>query len=368
MPLLKIISAPTRQETGQMHQKGKHMYRKTKYLLASATMGCLITGIALAAGDDGFYKGKALRLIVAFAPGGGFDTYSRAIGRHMSKHIPGNPSIVVENMTGAGGFIHANYMYRQAKPDGLTLGNNIGGLILQQIMGAKGANFDGKEFEFIGAPSVDNPVCVLTKASGITSMDQWFAAKQPVKLGGVGAGGTASDVARAVQAALKLPIRLVEPYKGTAEVKLAAESGELDGGCWAWESMKTMWPRALETGDVKVVVMVMSKKHPELPNVPLAIDYAKTEDARRILKYAVHDIATITRIYFVPPATPKDRVEVLRKAFADTLKDPEFLADAKKSKLDIELVAGVELQKLVQNLYKMDPSMLARLKEVLLPK
>jgi len=129
-----------------------------------------------------------------------------------------------------------------------------------------------------------------------------------------------------------------------------------------------MWPQALQTGEVKVVVMVMPKKHPELPNVPLAIDYAKSEDARRILKYAVYDIATVTRIYFVPPATPRDRVEVLRKAFADTLKDPEFLADAKKSKLDIEAVGGEELHKLVQNLYKMDPSTLARLKEVLLPK
>ena len=147
------------------------MYRKLKYLLICLTMGYFIAGIALAAGDEGFYKGKTLRLLVAFAPGGGFDTYSRAIGRHMSKHIPGSPSVIVDNMTGAGGFIHANYMYRQAKPDGLTLGNNIGGLILQQIMGAKGADFDGKQFEFIGAPAIDNPVCVLTKASGITSMN-----------------------------------------------------------------------------------------------------------------------------------------------------------------------------------------------------
>jgi hypothetical protein len=132
--------------------------------------------------------------------------------------------------------------------------------------------------------------------------------------------------------------------------------------------MKTMWSRALETGDVKVLLMVMPKKHPELPNIPLAIDYAKTEDARRILKYAVHDIATLTRIYFVAPAKPKDRVQILRKAFTDTLKVPEFLADAKKSKMDIEPVAGEELQKLVLDLYKIDPSTLARLKEVLLPK
>ena len=188
-------------------------------------------GTGYSATDEGFYRGKTIRMIVAFAPGGGFDSYTRAIGRHIAKHIPGNPSILVDNMTGAGGFIQANYMYQQAKPDGLTIGNNIGGLILQQIMGAKGANFDGKKFEFLGAPAIDNPVCALTKASGITSIDKWFAAKEPVKLGGVGAGGSASDVARTLQAALKLPIRVVEPYKGTSEIKLAAESGELAGGC-----------------------------------------------------------------------------------------------------------------------------------------
>lgn len=321
-----------------------------------------------ATSDDGFYKGKTVRLIVAFAPGGGFDTYTRAIGRHIAKHIPGNPTIVVENMTGAGGFIHANFMYQQAKPDGLTIGNNIGGLILQQIMGAKGANFDGKKFEFIGAPAVDTAVCALTKASGVTNVEKWFAAKEPVKLGGVGAGGTASDLARIIQAALKLPIRLVEPYKGTSEIKLAAESGELAGGCWAWESLKTMWSKGFETGEVNVLLTVMPKKHAELPHVPLAEDYAKTDDARRLLKFGVYDTAVITRLYFLPPGTPKDRVQLLRKAFADTLKDPEFLADAKKSKLDIDSVPGDELERVVHGLYQIEAPMLARLKEVLLPK
>lgn len=271
-------------------------------------------------------------------------------------------------MTGAGGFIQANYMYQQAKPDGLTIGNNIGGLILQQIMGAKGANFEGKKFEFLGAPAIDNPVCALTKASGITSIDKWFASKEPVKLGGVGAGGSASDVARTIQAALKLPIRVVEPYKGTSEIKLAAESGELAGGCWAWESIKSMWAKGIESGELNIVLMVMPKKHPELPNVPLALDYTKSDDGRRLLKYAVHDTAVINRLYFLPPGTAKDRVLTLRKALADTLRDPEFLADAKKSKLDIEPVSGEEMEKLVNELYKIEPSMIARLKDVLVPK
>ncbi|HEY1374771.1 MAG TPA: tripartite tricarboxylate transporter substrate-binding protein, partial [Candidatus Binatia bacterium] len=236
-----------------------------------------------------YYEGKTVRLIVAFAPGGGFDTYSRALGRHLGRHIAGYPTIVVDNMTGAGGIVHANYMYRQARPDGLTIGNNIGGLFLQQLLGAKGIEFDGRKFEYIGAPSVDHPVCVLTKASGINTMEKWLAAKEPLRLGGVGPGGTASDVPRVLQAALNLPIRVVEPYKGTSEIKLAAEAGELAGGCWAWESMKTMWRQGIDAGDANVVVLAMPKKHPELPHVPLAIDYAKTAEAKQLLRAGVHD-------------------------------------------------------------------------------
>jgi tripartite-type tricarboxylate transporter receptor subunit TctC len=319
------------------------------------------------AAQDGFYKGKTLRMIVAFSAGGGFDTYSRAIGRHLGKHIPGNPTVVVENMTGAGGIIQANFMYQSAKPDGLILGNNIGGLILQQIMGAKGIQFDGRRFEYLGAPAVDHPVCVLTKASGITSMEKWFAAKEPVKLGGVGPGGTASDVARTIEAALNLPIQVVDGYKGTSNIRLAAESGELAGGCWAWESVKTTWRKGLQSGDVSVVIQTMPKKLPELPNVPLAGDYAKTDDAKRLLKYGIHDTATITRLYFMPPKTPKDRVATLRQAFLDTYKDPEFLAEAKKAQLDLEAVTGEEMERVVAGLFKMDPKQVARLKEVLVP-
>jgi tripartite-type tricarboxylate transporter receptor subunit TctC len=343
-----------------MHQTGRRMI---------AILGC-ICGLSAApvVAQEGFYRGKAVRLVVAFSPGGGFDAYSRAIGRHLGKHIPGNPTVIVENMTGAGGIIQANFMYQKAKPDGLTIGNNIGGLILQQIMGAKGIEFDGRRFEYLGAPAVDHPVCALTKASGINSLEKWFAAKEPVKLGGVGPGGTASDVARTLQAALKLPIQVVDGYKGTAEIRLAAESGELAGGCWAWESIKTTWRKGLESGDVSIVVQTMPKKHSELANVPLAIDSAKTDDAKALLKYGVHDTATITRLYFAPPATPKDRVKILRQAFLNTYKDGDFLAEAKKASLDLEAVTGEEMEQVVAGLFKLDAKQIARLKEVLVPK
>ena len=336
--------------------------------LLAAIAGLSWSGSAAQAATDEFYKGKTVRLIVAFAPGGGFDTYTRAIGRHLGKHIHGNPNVFVDNMTGAGGIVHANYMFKQAKPDGLTIGNNIGGLFLQQMMGAKGIEFDGKQFEYIGAPAVDHPVCVLTKASGIGSVEKWLAAKEPLRLGGVGPGGTASDVARILQAALNLPIKVVEPYKGTSDIKLAAEGGELAGGCWAWESLKSMWRAGLDKGDVSVVVLAMPKKLADIPNVPLAVDFAKTNEARMLLKAGIHDTAVMTRPYFFPPATSKDRVQVLRKAFVDTLKDAEFLAEAKKSNLDLEPVTGEELEKVVGELFKLEPAMVAKLKEVLIPR
>jgi tripartite-type tricarboxylate transporter receptor subunit TctC len=336
-------------------------------MIAAVLCVCALWSTPILA-QEGFYKGKAVRLVVAFSPGGGFDAYSRAIGRHLGKHIPGNPTVIVENMTGAGGIIQANFMYQKAKPDGLTIGNNIGGLILQQIMGAKGIEFDGRRFEYLGAPAVDHPVCALTKNSGFTSLEKWFGAKEPVKLGGVGPGGTASDVARTLQASLKLPIQVVDGYKGTSEIRLAAESGELAGGCWAWESIKTTWRKGLESGDVSIVVQAMPKKHPELGNVPLAIDSAKTEDAKALLKHGIHDTATITRLYFAPPATPKDRVKILRQAFLNTYKDPELVAEAKKASLDLEAVTGEEMEQIVAGLFKLDAKQIARLKEVLVPK
>jgi tripartite-type tricarboxylate transporter receptor subunit TctC len=342
--------------------------REKRIGLGSVLVCAVFLAAAPALGQEGFYAGKTVRLVVAFSPGGGFDTYSRAIARHLGKHIPGRPNVIVENMTGAGGIVQANFMYRSAKPDGLTIGNNIGGLILQQILGARGIEFDGRKFEYLGAPAADHPVCALTRASGVATVEGWFAAKEPLRLGGVGPGGTASDVARTLHAALKLPIRVVDGYKGTSDIRLAAEAGELAGGCWAWESIKTTWRKGLESGEVSVVLQVMPKRHAELPQVPLAIDYAKTEEGRRLLKHAVHDIAVITRLYFLPPGTPKERVQSLRRAFLATYKDPEFLAEAKKARLDIEPVGGEEMERVVAELFNLDSAMVAKLKEVLVPK
>src|SRR5215510_2387578 len=304
-------------------------------------VGVILMTVIGTAAQEPFYRGKTVRIVVGFTAGGGFDAYSRALGRHMPRHIPGNPTIVVENMPGAGSLISANYLYKIAKPDGLTIGHFIGGLFLGQVLGQKGVEFDARKFEYVGAPVYEHPVCATTTASGITSLEKWMASPTPVKMGGVAPGASNPDnITRAARAAIGLPTQIVTGYKGTAEIRLAAESGELAGACWGWGSLRATWRKGLDAREVQIVLQITPKPHPDLPNVPLAISYAKTDEARRTLEVAVHNDSTLVRTYTLPPGTPKDRVQILRKAFQETLRDPAFLADAEKQKLEIEPVTA----------------------------
>jgi tripartite-type tricarboxylate transporter receptor subunit TctC len=329
---------------------------------------CLIAMLLLVPGSlraDDFYKGKTIRVIVGGSAGGGFDIYTRAMARHMGKHIPGNPSLVVENMTGAGTFIAAKYLHSSAKPDGLSFGIFNGALILGRVLGMKGIDIDMRELEYLGVPVQDSTVCALRKESGITNMDQWFASKTPMKLGGLSPGNSTSDVARIVGAALGLPLHLVEGYKGTNEIRLAADAGELHGACWAWETLKVAWNQAIPAGDVNIVLQVTAKKIPDLPNVPMALDLAKTDEAKLLLKAGAIDPAAIVRVYVTTPRTPKDRLEILRKAFAATLTDAEFVAEAKKANLDINPLTGDEVKKTVDGLFKLNPAVVSKLANIL---
>ena len=320
---------------------------------------------ASAMAQDGFYKGKTVRIIVGAAAGGGYDTYSRTIARHMGKHIPGNPAIVVDNMPGAGFLISANYMYKIAKPDGLTVGHFIGGLFLQQLLGKPGVEFDGVKFGFIGVPTQDNYVIGISKKTGITSMDQWMSSKTVLKLGGVGAGSATDDIPKVLKETIGLPVQIVSGYTGTATVRLAYDSGEVQGVCNSWESFRATWPNELQSGDLTIVLNTTAKPISDLPNVPLSINYAKTDEARKLIQALVHSVGPGARPYVLPPGTAKDRIAILQKAFVDTMKDPEFLADAKKAKLDINPLDGAELEKTVKEVFNLDPALIPRAKEIL---
>lgn len=336
--------------------------------MAALIVAAFLFGVAApsAFSQEPFYKNKAIRIVVGYAPGGGFDTYSRTIARHLGKHIPGNPAVIVDNMTGAGGIIAANHVYKVAKPDGLTIVNWIGSLVIGQVMGRKGIEFDARRFEYIGSPVRNHDTCVLTKGSGITSVERWMAANTPVKLGGVAPSATTDDVPKILKAALGLPIQLVSGYKGTSVIRLAAESGEVAGVCGlSWASAKSTWGKALETGDAVVVLQNAPRAHPELANVPLAIGLAKTDEGRQFIEIGIHDASAITYLYSLAPGTPKDRVLSLRRAFLETMKDPEFLAEAKKANLDLAPLSGEEVERTVGRFFTLSPSMVAKLREVL---
>jgi tripartite-type tricarboxylate transporter receptor subunit TctC len=325
----------------------------------------LLAGYDPAFAAESFYQGKVMRIVVGAAPGGGFDVYSRAIARHWSKYIPGNPQILIENQGGAATLLAAKNVFR-AKPDGLTMGNFIADLAIARLLGQPGVDFDFQKFEWIGVPVKDHIVCALTRASGITSIEAWKASKTPVKLGGTGKLIILDNAALVLKHIVGLPVHLVSGYTGTAPIRLAAESGELAGGCWQWESMKPTWRAGLESGDVNVIVQMTSEPLADLPKVPLARNLVNSDEARKLIAATVQTTPPITRLYAVPPGTPKDRVKTLQKSFMDTMKDPEFVADAKKGNLEIDPTSGEDVGKAVDSLFQLEPSLVVKMKTILL--
>ena len=335
------------------------------WCLVAAIVWLLCAGTGIVFAQEPFFKGKVIRIVVGFSAGGGFDTYSRVLARHIGKHIPGNPTVIVENMAGAGSLIAANHVYKAAKPDGLTIGNWNGGLILGQLFGLPGIEFDARKFGWIGSPLKLTTVIALSKATGIKTMKQWIEAKKPVQIGMTAPGSNLYDVPKILHAAIGLPMNFVLGYKGFDEIRLAIEAGEVDGAAPAWPSARATWGRALESGDVIIVVQTGAKPSPYIPNVPLATAFARDEEGRQLIRAGSDAISDINRAYSLPPATPSERVQLLRKAFQSAMKDPELLDQAKKSKLDVEPITGEEVEAVVADLFKLSPAVVAKLKEAL---
>jgi len=338
-----------------------------KGVLLFAFLFCAAATNGFATSTDGdFYRGKVIRILVGFSPGGGFDTFVRTLSRHLGKNVSGNPTIIVENMTGAGSLIAANHIYKVAKPDGLTIGAFNGNQILGQLVGAQGIAFDARKMGWMGAPGYNHDLCLLSQKTGITAADQWLASKTVFKLAGSAPGSTTDDVAKVLKEAIGLPMRLISGYKGTADMRVAVESGEVDGLCgFSWVSVRTTWRKAVESNQVSIMLQSAAKPHPDLPKVPLSISFAKTAEARQLIEAGVHTPSSITYSYSLPPNMPKDRVQLLRKAFSQAVKDPDFLNDAGKANLEIAPASGEEIEQSIQNMFKTPPAVVAKLKEVL---
>jgi tripartite-type tricarboxylate transporter receptor subunit TctC len=313
-----------------------------------------------------FYRGKTIRVIVGSAPGGGYDTYARAVARHIGKHIAGSPNVIVENVPGAGSLKAANQVYRTEAKDGTVIGHIQGGLFVQQLLGLEGVEFDALKWQVLGVPSSDNNTCVVTKESGLTSLNEVMnpGGKQII-VGGNAPGSATWDVAMRLRSALDLNLKMVDGYDGTAKIRLAMDQGEVDGICgWGYESVRaTAWDR-VQSGDYVVIAQVTEQPMPELEKVPLALQLAKTEEDRELIRLGIMVPSKILRPFLIAPEVPAERSQALRQAFDATMKDKDFVADAEKSQLELAPLSGQEAEQAIRQLFEMPENIKTRLKQI----
>jgi tripartite-type tricarboxylate transporter receptor subunit TctC len=317
----------------------------------------LLVGYPAKSKAEDFYQGKTISIIVGYAAGGGYDTYARAFARHLGKHIPGSPAVIVQNMTGAGSLIAANYLYRKAEPDGLTIGSFGGGLVTEQALGLKGIQFDARKLEWIGSVRTGTPICAVMAFTGDKNLEDVLHSKQELRMGSTGAGSTTDDLPRLMIGLLHAPFKVIRGYKGTSELRVAMERRELDGACWTWESMRTTARAMLNAkGDDRLIPFVIEGKWdaPEVKDLPQFSDVIKGKENLEAFTAWLNAYKYFQPLS-VPPATPKARVEILRTALKDTLEDPAFKADAKKSNLIVASLSGEEIEKLVKQTLSISP-------------
>jgi tripartite-type tricarboxylate transporter receptor subunit TctC len=296
-----------------------------------------------------FYKGKTIEISVGFSAGGAYDVYARMLARHIGRHIPGNPIVVPKNMDGAGSLRLANFLYNAAPQDGTALGTIGRGTGFDPLFGNKGAQFEANRFNWIGSANNEVSICLAWHTTGIRSLDDVLT-KELV----VGASSPSADTyqfPKVINAVFGTRFKIVTGYPGGNDIGLALERGEVFGRCgFSWSGVKATHQAWLDQKKINILFQMGLAKHGELEDVPLILDLAKTDEHRAILKL-VFARQVMAWPYLMPPNVPADRVAAMRKAFMDTMRDKEFLADADKAKLEVTPVDGDAIQKLVKEIY-----------------
>jgi tripartite-type tricarboxylate transporter receptor subunit TctC len=324
--------------------------------LAAAAVASICAGTqAQAQTVSDFYRGRTVNLVIGYAPGGGYDLYARTLARHISRHIPGNPTIVVQNMPGAGSIKAANYLYTIAPKDGSTFGGFSRGAFLDPLLGrSEGTQFDAPKFGWLGSISNEVGVCAFRTAAGIKSWSDMRT--KPFIIGSTGAGADSDVFPTVLRKMFKLPMKVVAGYASAAEVVVAIKRNEVDGRCgWSWSSLIS-WNRDMYEGkQLDVVLQLAAQKLDELSHVPLITDVAETAEQRTALRLIVSR-QTMARPYVMPPGVPADRLQALRAAFDATMKDTGFLAEAKKQDLEVRPILGADADALIREVYATPPA------------
>jgi tripartite-type tricarboxylate transporter receptor subunit TctC len=316
-----------------------------------------------------FYRGKTVTVVVGFAPGGGFDTISRHLANHMGKHIPGEPTLIVENMDGAGSLIAANHLYSVAKPDGLTFGVFNEAQIVNQAIGGEGIAFDARKFGWLGNVQKNSTGCTIrTDSPYNTAQDLTRRDLPPLVLGGTGPGAATDDFPKLLRNVLGANIRLVSGYAGTAPIRLAVESREVDGLCWAWDSVEGTARHWLESNFVKVPIYWGLDRDERIesrfPTALRTVDIATDDQSNRLVNAGMAGGA-IAKGYVTPPGVPAARLRALQDAFNATMTDPGFVADMESARLEINASPAAKTEQIVNEIIGLTPELAKRLAETI---
>ena len=316
---------------------------------AAFAIGAVLAVSATQAAADDFYKGRTINLIVGYSVGGGYDLYAREVARYLGKHIPGNPTVVTQNMPGAGSLKAVMYLYSAAPKDGSVIGTFGRTEAVAPLLTPNEAKFDATKLGWLGSVTSETSTCVTWHTSKVKTWAD--ALTTQFSLAGEGAGADPDVFARLIKNVFGAKVKLVSGYPGTNDASLAVERGEVDGECGlSWGTLKSKHADWLRDKSVNIIVQAALRKEPELPNVTFIIDLAKTQAQQQILKLVLSG-QTMARPFAAPPGVPADRLAVLRKAFDDTMKDPAFLAETKKARMDIAPIGGAEIEQLLHEVY-----------------
>ena len=330
-----------------------------KTLLALSVL--LITPALAQAQEDvaEFYKGKTVRLIVGVGVGSGYDVNARALARHMSKHIPGNPNIIVQNQPGAGSLTMTNQMYAAGPFDGTVIGASFNGLPTAPLLQPNGVRFEAGKINWVGSTNRETQTMYVWHTVPIKTLDDLKS--QEMLVGAQAPGSTQYDYPMLGKALFDQKYKVVTGYKSTSDINLAMERGEVHGTLANWSTVKTLNLKQYEDKLIRILVVWGAREHPELKGVPLITSLAKTPEHKQALQLALARLE-FGRPFFMPPNVPPARVAAIRRAFDETMKDKEFLAEADKLKLEIDPMTGTEIAKMLEEMAKTPADVVARVR------
>jgi tripartite-type tricarboxylate transporter receptor subunit TctC len=333
-----------------------------KTLLAAASFA-LGAHAASAQSVADFYKGKTIQIVVGFGAGGGYDLYARALGRHLGKYLPGNPAVVVQNMEGAGSVRAANFVYAGSPQDGTVIAAVNQNAPMYQLLGGAGARYEAAQLQWLGSMTNSNGTVYTWHTSGIKTLDD--AKLKEVPMGAVGAQSDSVIFPNLMNEMLGTKFKPITGYAGSTQIHLAMERGEVMGrGGNSWSSVLVANASWIKENKINLLVQVGFEKEPDLPNVPLLLDLVKDDESKGVIRV----ISLPTAIgygHWLAPGVPKDRLAALRTAYASVLKDPEFLKEAEKTRMDIRVQSGAEVEALVNRVIKTPKAVLDRTAQIL---